>query len=188
MDSTPSHYDVLGVPEASSASTESIKRAYKSLALSLHPDRGGDADAFVRVTRAWEVLRDARERRAYDAHLAARRRRVVVSDEVDLEDMRREEEEPAGEEEREGADAEARPSSSGRRYTHPCRCGDAYEVTAEDLHPDFDDVDVPCASCSLYVRVRYGGPRADDDADGSGGQGGGQGGDRDEHTSLEGDI
>ncbi len=177
MDSTPSHYDVLGVPEASSASTESIKRAYKSLALSLHPDRGGDADAFVRVTRAWEVLRDARERRAYDAHLAARRRRVVVSDEVDLEDMRREEEEPAGEEEREGADAEPRPSSSGRRYTHPCRCGDAYEVTAEDLHPDFDDVDVPCASCSLYVRVRYGGPRADDDADGSGGEGGGQGGD-----------
>ena len=56
MDSTPSHYDVLGVPEASSASTESIKRAYKSLALSLHPDRGGDADAFVRVTRAWDCL------------------------------------------------------------------------------------------------------------------------------------
>jgi len=29
-------------------------------------------------------------------------------------------------------------------------------VLSSELHPDFDDVDVPCASCSLYVRVRYG--------------------------------
>ena len=42
------------------------------------------------------------------------------------------------------------------RYSYPCRCGDRYELDAEDLHVDFDFVDVPCASCSLFTRVRYG--------------------------------
>lgn len=150
-----SHYDTLGVSGVG-ASTEDIKRAYKSLALTLHPDRpGGDADAFVRVSRAWEVLRDADARRAYDSVLLSRRRDVVVSDEIDIEDM-------DGEEVPSGSDSEGEGGGRRRwhahtRFAHRCRCGDVYEVTSDELHPDFDDVDVPCASCSLYVRVNYGG-------------------------------
>jgi len=150
-----SHYDALGVSGVG-ASTEDIKRAYKSLALTLHPDRpGGDADAFVRVSRAWEVLRDADARRAYDSVLLSRRRDVVVSDEIDIEDM-------DGEEVPSGSDSEGEGGGRRRwhahtRFTHRCRCGDVYEVTSDELHPDFDDVDVPCTSCSLYVRVNYGG-------------------------------
>ena len=55
-----SHYDVLGlVGEGKSASTEEIKRAYKSAALRCHPDKnGGDVAAFVAVNRAFETLSD----------------------------------------------------------------------------------------------------------------------------------
>ena len=107
-----SHYDALGVSGVG-ASTEDIKRAYKSLALTLHPDRpGGDADAFVRVSRAWEVLRDADARRAYDSVLLSRRRDVVVSDEIDIEDM-------DGEEVPSGSDSEG--EGGGRRRWHAHR-------------------------------------------------------------------
>ena len=49
-----------------------------------------------------------------------------------------------------------REASADARYSYPCRCGDRYELDAEDLHADFEFVDVPCASCSLFTRVRYG--------------------------------
>ena len=66
-----SHYDVLGlVGEGKSASTEEIKRAYKSAALRCHPDKnGGDVAAFVAVNRAFETLSDPASRRAYDAYV-----------------------------------------------------------------------------------------------------------------------
>ena len=159
---SPSHYDVLGlVGEGNKASTEEIKRAYKSAALRCHPDKnGGDVAAFVAVNRAFETLSDPASRRAYDAALTSRLRQVVVSDEIDLEDMDVEKAGPpetrttAGE----GGDPDfdgARDETPSR-YAYPCRCGDRYEVTGEDLHEDFDFVDVPCASCSLFTRVRYG--------------------------------
>jgi diphthamide biosynthesis protein 4 len=156
-----SHYDVLGlVGEGKNASTEEIKRAYKSAALRCHPDKnGGDVAAFVAVNRAFETLSDPASRRAYDAALTSRLRQVVVSDEIDLEDMDVEEAGPpvtrttAGE----GGDPDFDLGwdETPLRYTYPCRCGDRYEVDGEDLHEDFDFVDVPCASCSLFTRVRY---------------------------------
>jgi hypothetical protein len=44
--------------------------------------------------------------------------------------------------------------SSPTKFTRRCRCGDAYEVWSDELLASFDAIDVPCASCSLYVRVR----------------------------------
>lgn len=43
---------VLGLRRG--ASLDDIKRAYRQRALETHPDRGGDAAAFVRVQRAYE--------------------------------------------------------------------------------------------------------------------------------------
>lgn len=44
---------ILGV--APSASEEEVKRAYRQRALETHPDRGGEAEAFRAVQRAYEV-------------------------------------------------------------------------------------------------------------------------------------
>jgi curved DNA-binding protein CbpA len=61
------HYAVLGV--AATASFEEIRRAYRRLARTHHPDANPAPNAereFKRVARAYEVLHDARKRRAYD--------------------------------------------------------------------------------------------------------------------------
>lgn len=57
-------YDLLGVkPEAS---PEEIRRAYRRLALKLHPDRGGDSKAFQELSNAYEVLSNSERRAVYD--------------------------------------------------------------------------------------------------------------------------
>src|SRR5919204_629773 len=72
------HYAVLGV--ARSASPDEIKRVYYSLARRLHPDRfRRDADesqrqqidaAFAKIAQAYETLKDAARRAAYDLKLS----------------------------------------------------------------------------------------------------------------------
>lgn len=56
-------WTVLGIPPRSPLAE--IKRAYRSRALETHPDRGGDAELFRRVQRAYEqaVLRSRRSTR-----------------------------------------------------------------------------------------------------------------------------
>lgn len=62
------YYEILGVDRGADADT--IKRAYRKLALEYHPDRNnGSAEAeqkFKELTQAYEVLRDAEKRAAYD--------------------------------------------------------------------------------------------------------------------------
>ena len=41
------------------ATKKEITKAYRTLARKNHPDRGGDADAFIRISTAYEVLTGA---------------------------------------------------------------------------------------------------------------------------------
>ena len=77
-------YAVLGV--AGEASVSEISRAYRKLAIALHPDKqtgkseqeqAAAAAQFERVTRARDALVDAETRAKFDALLAARRQRAT---------------------------------------------------------------------------------------------------------------
>lgn len=58
------YYEVLGLKKGASASE--IKKAFRTLAKELHPDKGGDENAFKEVNEAYEVLSDADKKRKYD--------------------------------------------------------------------------------------------------------------------------
>lgn len=58
------YYEILGVPN--NASDADIKKAYRSLAMSHHPDRGGDELKFKEISTAYDVLSDPQKRKMYD--------------------------------------------------------------------------------------------------------------------------
>lgn len=49
-----------------SATTDEIRKNYKRLAMSLHPDRGGSEERFKTLKEAYEILIDSEKRRYYD--------------------------------------------------------------------------------------------------------------------------
>ena len=59
-------YDTLGVQKDDDEAT--IKKAYRKLAVKMHPDKGGDPAEFQAIQHAWEILGDEKKRRIYDKH------------------------------------------------------------------------------------------------------------------------
>ena len=71
------HYSALGL--RGSASLTDIKKAFRQLAATYHPDRNSDPEAparFRAVQQAYEVLSDETRRQAYDDN----RRRNLLDD------------------------------------------------------------------------------------------------------------
>jgi curved DNA-binding protein CbpA len=58
------YYRILDLP--SSCSTEDIKKAYRAKAKILHPDTGGNAEAFKQLKEAYDVLSDEQQRNVYN--------------------------------------------------------------------------------------------------------------------------
>lgn len=58
------YYEILGIEKSSSK--EEIKKAYRNLAKTHHPDKGGDENLFKEITEAYEVLSDDVKRSKYD--------------------------------------------------------------------------------------------------------------------------
>lgn len=59
------YYSTLGVQR--NATPDQIKKAYRSMAMKHHPDRGGDEKKFKEISVAYEVLSDPEKRRMFDA-------------------------------------------------------------------------------------------------------------------------
>lgn len=57
-------YTILGLDK--SASTTDVKKAYMRLAKTAHPDKGGDAEEFKKINKAYSILSDEGQRQFYD--------------------------------------------------------------------------------------------------------------------------
>ncbi|HNW05688.1 MAG TPA: J domain-containing protein [archaeon] len=64
------YYEFLGVK--STATPEEIRRAYKALALRLHPDKGGSAENMIILNLIKETLLDPSKRREYNQSIGVR--------------------------------------------------------------------------------------------------------------------
>src|SRR3954471_15291547 len=64
------YYEVLGV--AKTAADDEIKKSYRKLAMTYHPDRNGGSkeaeERFKEITEAYDVLRDPQKRAAFDRY------------------------------------------------------------------------------------------------------------------------
>lgn len=58
------YYNILGISK--SASDDEIKNAYRKMARSHHPDKGGDKETFQKIQEAYETLSDPNKRDEYD--------------------------------------------------------------------------------------------------------------------------
>lgn len=61
---TDDPYEILGVSR--DASVDEIKKKYRKLAMTHHPDRGGDSDLFKKISTAYDTLTNPEKREEYD--------------------------------------------------------------------------------------------------------------------------
>ena len=74
MPSKPDYYKTLGVSK--NATADEIKKAFRKLARTNHPDAGGDEEKFKEINEAYEVLSDEKKRALYDQFGTADQNRV----------------------------------------------------------------------------------------------------------------
>lgn len=58
------YYEILGVDK--NATPDEIKKAYRKLASTHHPDKGGSTEEFQKIQQAYETLSDSNKRSQYD--------------------------------------------------------------------------------------------------------------------------
>jgi len=148
------HYTSLGV--AISASHEQIKKNYQRQLLIHHPDKQRDksvsTEKFQRIQEAWEVLGDAESRKAYDLEQRLKKQAFTQrsTELVSLSDFQisKNEVDLANEHDHQ---MKSECEGDSLMYARPCRCGDFYEISQEDLSAGYNTIQ--CYGCSLYVTV-----------------------------------
>ena len=60
------YYDILELSKT--ATTNEIKKSFRKKAMKEHPDRGGDAEKFKKISQAYEILSNDKKREVYDKY------------------------------------------------------------------------------------------------------------------------
>lgn len=115
------------------APTEKIKKSYQRLILKHHPDKQEqNAEIFIQLNEAWNVLRDPDKRRAYDAEILQKKfnENRIVHEVVNL-------------------DSDFRFDPETNTYCRDCRCGGLFIVSKEEISDSY----LECDECSLVIAV-----------------------------------
>jgi len=59
-------YKLLGIDK--NANQNDIKKSFRKMAMTHHPDKGGDPEKFKEITKAYEILSDPEKKTLYDQH------------------------------------------------------------------------------------------------------------------------
>lgn len=60
------YYSLLGLD--TNAEYDDIKKAYRKLAIKIHPDKGGNQEKFAQLSQAYNILSDPNKRKIYDEY------------------------------------------------------------------------------------------------------------------------
>lgn len=64
----PTHYELFGIGRK--FTEEELQAVWRIKARENHPDKGGSAELFAELSRAYATLRDPAQRKAYDAQIS----------------------------------------------------------------------------------------------------------------------
>jgi curved DNA-binding protein CbpA len=140
--SAKTHYDILGVSRT--ATCEEIKAAYHNLARRIHPDKvssNGSQDSFRRLQSAWECLRQAETRQAYDEQLFLNEQKVESKRQAAMTLSLSKLEV--------GHDDE----SDEHVYIYTCRCGEELQIWQDEMPPLNESFLTECSGCSFSYSV-----------------------------------
>jgi DnaJ-class molecular chaperone len=130
-------YGILGVPEG--ANEDELKLAYRSRLLEVHPDKQGDVDSAAtsieEVKNAYQILSDPSLKQQYDNQRNAKLSKGINAGKLHLRQFEK-----------------SMSRDGSRLFTYPCRCGEIYEISEDDLFEDADFL-VQCNGCTLHVHV-----------------------------------
>lgn len=125
------HYTILGCQQ--NATFEEIKRNYQRLIKYNHPDKGEQesSDKFIQINEAWQILKDDKLRKEYDASLlyANMNSRPLVYAELNGNDL----------------------SFTDSLAYYQCRCGQNIEINKSELIQG--ETLFECTECSNCIAV-----------------------------------
>ena len=139
---TKTHYDILGVSRT--ATYQEIKAAHRNLARQTHPDKVADIssqDSFRRLQSAWECLRQADTRQAYDEQLFLKEQKLESKRQAAM---------PLSLSEIEVAQDD---ESNELVYVYTCRCGEELQIWQDEVPPLNENLLTECPGCSFSYSV-----------------------------------
>ncbi|KAB5594573.1 DnaJ domain-containing protein [Ceratobasidium theobromae] len=149
MDSA-NYYTILGVAKA--AGSPEIRQCYRAALLKVHPDKSqvlhewnSAAIAISQIQEAYRTLSDPVLREKYDQLLKEGKGIVKMTqvdqrpaNEVSLDDFE---------------EIEANGSGVAAQWIYPCRCGNLFTITEDELEKEVHYIG--CAGCSEVLWVGY---------------------------------